>query len=312
MQQNKTILKIACKLFKQPFPKPQKKSIPNKTVIIRPNDHPWITCRIKSFIRKRKRLYKNLNRQTTSITGSSLRQREIKLLILLDETILNTAKPSSKLFWKTPKQILKLNKSAQSVPTLIYNNETAETDLEKANMLNNYFASQSVVNDDNKSPPPLNTFVSHESLEMRPFQFKMSNTLLITLMSPKLVAKTLWVSDSSRKGHLSLFCLIPLYLTDHYNLDTLERWECHFYPQKMTDLLQLTIGQFLSSVNLEKVWNNVYTNNCITMLRVRTSSLLSNLVLSPGTQQLSNTFTITTLSVRQLTAERRSELFSAT
>ena len=172
------------------FSEATEKSFPNKTVIIRPNDHPWITCRIKSFIHKRKRLYKNLNRQTTSITGSSLRQREIKLLILSDETILNTAKPSSKLFWKTPKQILKLNKSAQSVPTLIYNNETAETDLEKANMLNNYFASQSVVNDDNKSLP-LNTIVSHESLEMRPFQFKMSNTLLITLMSPKLVAKTL-------------------------------------------------------------------------------------------------------------------------
>ena len=34
------------------------KSIPNKTVIIRPNDHLWISCRIKSLIRKRKRLYK--------------------------------------------------------------------------------------------------------------------------------------------------------------------------------------------------------------------------------------------------------------
>ena len=65
------------------------------------------------------------------------------------------------------KKNLKLTKSAQSVPTLIYNNETAETDLEKANMLNNYFASQSIVNDDNKSHPP-NTTVSHESLEMRP------------------------------------------------------------------------------------------------------------------------------------------------
>ena len=82
--------------------------------------------------------------------------------------------------------------------------------------------------------------------------------------------------------------------------------------KKMTALLQLTIGQFLSSVNLEKVWNDLYTNNCITILRVTTSSLLSNLVLSPGTRQLSNSFTHTTLSARQLTAERRSELFSAT
>ena len=38
------------------------KSIPNKTVIIRPNDHPWITCRIKSLIRKIKRLYKQFKK----------------------------------------------------------------------------------------------------------------------------------------------------------------------------------------------------------------------------------------------------------
>ena len=34
------------------------KSIPNKTVIKRQNDHLWISYRIKSLIRKRKRLYK--------------------------------------------------------------------------------------------------------------------------------------------------------------------------------------------------------------------------------------------------------------
>ena len=67
------------------------KSIPNKTIIIRPSDHPWITCHIKSLIRKRKRLYKNIKRQTTAITGSSLRQREIKLLILLDFPRKNTS-----------------------------------------------------------------------------------------------------------------------------------------------------------------------------------------------------------------------------
>ena len=38
------------------------KSIPKKTVIIRPNDHPWITYRIKSLIRKRKRLYKKFKK----------------------------------------------------------------------------------------------------------------------------------------------------------------------------------------------------------------------------------------------------------
>ena len=33
------------------------KSIPNKIVNIRPTDYPWITCHIKSLIRKRRRVY---------------------------------------------------------------------------------------------------------------------------------------------------------------------------------------------------------------------------------------------------------------
>ena len=33
------------------------KSIPNKLVNIRPSDYPWITCHIKSLIRKRRRVY---------------------------------------------------------------------------------------------------------------------------------------------------------------------------------------------------------------------------------------------------------------
>lgn len=83
------------------------------------------------------------------------------------ETTINTEKPNSKLFWKTSKQILKINNSTQSTPTLIYNNETAETDIEKATMLNDYFASQSVVNDNNKPLPP-NTTVSHEYFDLIP------------------------------------------------------------------------------------------------------------------------------------------------
>lgn len=38
------------------------KSIPNKIVTIRPNELPWITCHIKSMIRKRKRVYRQFKR----------------------------------------------------------------------------------------------------------------------------------------------------------------------------------------------------------------------------------------------------------
>ena len=38
------------------------KSTPNKLVVIRPNDYPWITCFIKSLIRKRRRLYRKFKK----------------------------------------------------------------------------------------------------------------------------------------------------------------------------------------------------------------------------------------------------------
>ena len=49
------------------------------------------------------------------------------------------------------------------MPTLIYNAESAETDEEKATLLNKYFASQSTVNDNNKDVPLLPE-LAHEKL----------------------------------------------------------------------------------------------------------------------------------------------------
>ena len=57
------------------------------------------------------------------------------------------------LFWKTAKQVLKFKKSSADVPTFVLNNEHAEGKLQKANMLNNFFTSQTVVDDSNKTLP---------------------------------------------------------------------------------------------------------------------------------------------------------------
>ena len=64
--------------------KAAEKSIPNKLVVIRPNDYPWITCFIKSLIRKRRRLYRKFKRQTICITGSGSKHLETKWLIMLE------------------------------------------------------------------------------------------------------------------------------------------------------------------------------------------------------------------------------------
>ena len=72
----------------------------------------------------------------------------------LDE-LLSTSTTDSKIFWKTAKQFLNLGKSSSSIPTLKLNDYYAEDDLQKANLLNTYFISQSNVIDDNKSLPEL-------------------------------------------------------------------------------------------------------------------------------------------------------------
>lgn len=155
------------------------KSIPNKIITVRPNDHPWITCHIKNIIRKRKRAYRKFKRNSNNYLWNrykilrntvtkEIRKSKQEYFDKL-ETLINNENSSSKLFWKTSKQILKLEKSSNNVPTLALNNEYAETDLQKANMLNKYFVSQSVVSDENKTLPchaplthaPLDSIIIH-------------------------------------------------------------------------------------------------------------------------------------------------------
>ena len=66
---------------------------------------------------------------------------------------------------KHQKQLVGLDKTSQTIPSLSLNNEYAETDLQKAHMLNNYFSFQSVVEDKDKSLPPLKT-VLHDRLDI--------------------------------------------------------------------------------------------------------------------------------------------------
>ena len=128
-----------------------------------PNDYPWITCHIKSFIRKRRRIYNNFKKATilhfwnqfntlrnkiTNLTRKSKQEYFDKL-----EYSLNNKNLNSKLFWNTSKELLKLGKTQQNIHTLSLNTESAETDLQKAKKLNKYFTSQTVVDDNNKTLP---------------------------------------------------------------------------------------------------------------------------------------------------------------
>lgn len=141
------------------------KSIPNKIVIIRPNDHPWITCTIRKLIRKRKRYYRKYKQTSNNhywekfkaIRNACIREIRVSKANYFDklESQLTTVNSNSQLFWKTSKQLLNIDKRSNNIPTLCLNGEDAEDNEQKANMLNRYFSSQTHINDQNKQPPQL-------------------------------------------------------------------------------------------------------------------------------------------------------------
>ena len=139
------------------------KSIPNKIVTIKPSDHPWITCHIKNMIRKRKRTFRQFKK--TNINHYWLKYKTIRNNVVKEirqskqqyfdklDQLLSSENIDSKLFWKTSKQLLNLNKSSGSIPTLKLNSNIAENDKQKAELLNHYFTSQTMVDDANKELP---------------------------------------------------------------------------------------------------------------------------------------------------------------
>ena len=148
------------------------KSIPNKIVTIRPKDHPWITC-IRNLIRKRKRMFRKYKKTYVNDLRDKFKVIRNKVVNEIRkskkeyfdklEQLLSNESASSKVFWKASNQIPNLDKTSKNIPTLIFNGETAEDDYQKSNMLNNYFTSQSHINDDNKTLPAP-TQIKHEEL----------------------------------------------------------------------------------------------------------------------------------------------------
>ena len=182
------------------------KSIPNKIVNIRPSDYPWITCHIKSLIRKRRRVYNKFKKTNNLYFWNQFKVVRNNVIDLIRkskqnyfdklENIFSNENLNSKLFWKTSKQLLGLGKTSKNIPTLSLNDEYAETDYQKATMLNKYFASQSVVNDNNKSLPPPKTVLRDrlDILEITPQSVKdvfdgldVNKSCGPDLMSPRLL-----------------------------------------------------------------------------------------------------------------------------
>jgi hypothetical protein len=139
-----------------------KKHIPSRTVEIRPKDKPWFTSEIRKAIRKRNRLlkkhwvkkttftwqrYKVQRKSTTSLIRDAKISYYQKLNIQLSDSML-----SSKKSWGLVRKTLSTNISS-SIPPIQEGTEYIVDSKQKADLFNNFFASQAYVDDTGKSIP---------------------------------------------------------------------------------------------------------------------------------------------------------------
>ncbi len=116
-------------------------SIPNKVALIRPADQTWINGYIRKLIRKRKRLYRKAKRSNSDTSWSNFKkQRNIVVSEIKKakteyhdnlQRKLYINHPDPKLFWKISKQLLNLNSTRRSLPTLRSNDQYMRPTTEK-------------------------------------------------------------------------------------------------------------------------------------------------------------------------------------
>ena len=139
-----------------------KQAIPNKHVTIKPSEPNWITSFIKRKIRSRKRAYrkarrsnrpnlwekfKKLRNEVVSLIRSAKQEQQKKIA---NKLVLENLSPRD--MWKTLKSII-TDSNKQTIPTLVHQDIIASSDIDKANTLNNFFAMQSLLLEDNAIVP---------------------------------------------------------------------------------------------------------------------------------------------------------------
>ena len=141
-----------------------KECIPNRCIKIKPSEPPWITTDIKRNIRKRKRAYKKVKRTNSESDWKkfkTLRNKVVqnirdskKLFYDKISTKLTSENLSSKDWWTTLKTFIAPN-SKTSIPPLEFNDTIYTEDNDKANVLNSFFQSHTILNEQNAIIPTL-------------------------------------------------------------------------------------------------------------------------------------------------------------
>ena len=155
------------------------KHIPNKSIKVRKSDPPWLTTNIKRLLRKKKRLYdnykksNNINHFETYKRFRNLVTKEIRKSkkVVIDKLTEKLENPNTgpKDWWKTLKQFIKPDQT-NIIPPLNKDGLIYSDEIDKANILNNYFTEQTLLDESQASLPQTMTTPTYnlDSLSITP------------------------------------------------------------------------------------------------------------------------------------------------
>ena len=171
-----------------------KECIPNKSIRVRTSDPPWITTLLKRQIRKRKRLYrkaKQTNLERHWIKFRQLRNETNTMICNSKQQFydniaekLKTKSLSSKDWWSTLKTFISPNLNS-AIPPIESEGIIYTDDFEKANLFNNYFQGQTILDDSNAVLPELPEHSYLTSLSSIAFDPQEVEEILRTLKTDK-------------------------------------------------------------------------------------------------------------------------------
>ena len=136
--------------------------IPNKMINIRKTDPPWLTTNIKKLLRKKKRLYDRYKKSNNphhwetykrfrNHVTSELRKSKLSQISKLTEK-LNNSETGPKDWWKILKGFIKPDQTS-TIPPLNKNDIIYTDDNEKANIFNEFFRDQTLLDEHQASLP---------------------------------------------------------------------------------------------------------------------------------------------------------------
>ena len=141
-------------------------TIPNRIITVRNGDLPWITTELRKLMRKRDRLRKKAKKKNSDYYWSKfkrIRNKVVDSLRAAKRTYhcklcdkIKANKFGSKDWWNLVKQVSNISQKSHGIKILVSDNDEIITDdHNKANALNNFFASQTYIDELHATLPDL-------------------------------------------------------------------------------------------------------------------------------------------------------------